>query len=219
MGGRKRLIRILSGAGVVLLGGLTYLFFQVREAGDLWPYDNEPGTLTRAVSDLENEVRRLEAERAKIPAAREELERITVEYDLATRVLPRQSSPDQLLAAIRIKAVQAGVVPDRVTPNAIAPRQQGARRAGEGAFEEWSFSLSIKGSYDQIATFVNRMEEFESTDSARINSEKWFFQVKEIDITAEDNGLANLGGGQVAANAIRHQCNLIMQTYRYTGTE
>lgn len=214
MGGRKRLIRMLVVAGVILLGGLAYLFLLVREAGDMWPYEGEPNTLTREVTDLEKEVRRLEAERAKIPAAREELERIRVEYDLASRVLPRQASPGQLMDAISVKALQAGVVPNRLTPSASG---QAARGRGV-AFEALDFALSIKGSYDQIATFVNRMEEFESNDPSRISSDKWFFEVKEITITAEDNGMSNLGA-QAAQNAVKHQCDLKMRTYRYTGTE
>ncbi|MCL2000544.1 MAG: type 4a pilus biogenesis protein PilO [Planctomycetes bacterium] len=220
----RRNVMILGLAAAAFVGGLVYLFLQIKEAGDFWPYNNEPGTLTHEVNQLTDEVQRLQVEVARIGPAREQLEAIRIEHELASTVLPRESSPDQLVAAIRIKAQQAGVIPDRLIPSAARapqqPRGGGARRAG-GAFEEWNFSLTIRGTYDQIASFVNRMEEFESVDAEKTGTEKRFFQVQDIEITAEENGLANLGAAAASGPEGRkgHQCILLMQTYRFTGSE
>ncbi len=224
MGNKRRTVTMLALLGVLFVGGLVYLFLLVREAGDIWPYYNEPETLTYDINQLEAEVQRLRIEVAKIGPAREQLELVKVEYDLATRVLPRESSPDQLITAIRTKAQQAGVIPDRLAPSAAGGGQQArgqAGRRGASNFEEWSFALDIRGTYDQIATFVNRMEEFESADPAKTGSEKRFFQVRDIDITAEESGLANLGAAAASGQEGRkgHQCSLLMQTYRFTGSE
>ncbi|MDR2390782.1 MAG: hypothetical protein LBE84_03770 [Planctomycetota bacterium] len=220
----KNVVGMLAAAIVLFLGGVYYLSTLVRSAGDFWPFENEPGSLVAGISGLQRDIANLQAEIKKIPEAKERLAGITSEYDLATRVLPRENSPDQLIAAINTKTYQAGVIPTRLVPRAArAPSQPGGRQRGGGStpsFEEWTFELLITGTYDQIGTFVNYMEEFESTDTARTGSEKRFFQVQSIDITAQDNGLGFIGGsGETGAERQRHQCRLVMQTYRYTGSE
>ncbi len=220
---KKKFNTILILLGVLILASLVYLYMLISEAGDRWPAYREPGTLTQRLEALDNEVRQLQQQVAQIPVRREILEKLKVEYELASRVLPRESAPDQLLNAIRTKAQQAGVFPNRLTPSVVAsaapratPGARGARPAAGGTFETWRFSLTLDGNYDQIATFVNKMEEFDSPDAARTGSEKRFFEVKEISITGQESGLANLGP-QAADNPIQHKCNLVMQTYRYTG--
>lgn len=208
---RKTTQMIFGFLALVIVGGAAYLYMLIGEAGDFWPAENEPGTLTRDVGNLKDENSRLSQEVAKIPAAKEELEKISVDYDLATRVLPRESSPDQLIAAIRTKAAQAGVSPTSLQPSIDA----GGRG---GSFETWRFSITLTGNYDQLATFINRMEEFESADAASTGSEKRFFEVKNLTIIAEQNGMANLGSNAISGpDAIKHACTLVMQTYRYTG--
>lgn len=215
--GKKQLAMILGVLAVVLIGALVFLYYQVKEAGDMWPHENAPGSLTFENGRLRNEIASLQQEVAKIPDAKERLEVIQVEYDLATRVLPRESSPDQLIAAIRTKAEHSGVKPNRLTPN-VGRGGGGRRGGGSQAFEEWSFTLEITGSYDKIATFVNNMEEFSSSDASRTGSEKRFFQVSSIDITSEQMGMAGLGGSS-PESVLGHRCTLVMQTYRYTGTD
>lgn len=196
---------------------IVYLYFQISEAGDMWPAENEPGTLTHAIDGLAKDIARLNAEVAKIPDAQKQLEAIKIDYDMAAQVLPRESSPDQLIAAISTKAQQSGVFPSSLQPSVVAQSARGGGRgAGTGNFETWRFSLAIDGTYDQIATFVNRMEEFDSADAVRMASEKRFFEVREIGITAAGSGLANLEPESVG-EPVKHKCTLLMQTYRYTG--
>jgi Tfp pilus assembly protein PilO len=219
MNSNKQLTKIIGVMAVLFLGGMVYLYLLIEEAGDFWPHENAPGSLTSDIAKIEAEIQRLRVEVMKIPDAKETLEALKVEYDLAVRVLPRESSPDQLIAAIRTKAQQAGVTPDKLVPS-VGGGAGGRRAAQSGNFEVWSFSLDIRGSYDQIATFVNRMEEFESNDPTRMGSEKRFFQVNSIDITAEANGMSRLGGvgSAVADTSVGHKAALVMQTYRYTGS-
>lgn len=213
--GKRQLLILIALLAVILVGSLAILYFQIEQAGDMWPYEDEPGTLTNEINRLDSEVRNLKQEVAKIPAAKERLEQVQIEYDLATRVLPRESSPDQLIAAIRTKAEMVGVIPVSLRPSVSTPR--GGRGASGGAFEEWSFDLSIQGNYDEIASFVNRMEEFESSDPTRVGSEKRFFEVRSIDIAAKENGMAGLSG--VGSEKYKHACSLNMVTYRYAGSE
>lgn len=212
--GKKQLAIVLVIMAVVLIGALVFLYYQIKRAGDMWPHENKIGTLANTISKLETEIHALNQDVAKIPAAKEELEAYRIEYELAGRVLPRESTPDQLLAAIRTKAEQAGITPNRIMPKSGG---SGGKR-GSSSFEEWSFTLDLVGSYDQIAAFVNRMEEFESADATRTGSEKRFFKISSIAINAEDNGLAALGGSP-PESVKGHKCVLVMQTYRYTGSE
>lgn len=211
---KKQLTIVMGVLGALLLGGLYYLYTQIGTAGDMWPAEGEPNNLTFDINKLQKEISALREEVNKIPSAKERLEVLRVEYDLATRVLPRESNPDQLIAAIRTKATQANVIPLSLVPRVGGgARVKGRARA---AFQEWSFSLSIRGSYDQIGAFVNRMEEFESNDPSRVGSEKRFFEVRDIEIVSEGNGMAGLGGQNPA---LGHTCNLVMLTYRYTGEQ
>ena len=215
MGSKKQLTTIIGAAAVIVLGGAIFLYTQVKKAGDIWPYENAPGTLSGDIRNLNREIQRLREEEAKIEPAKERLAKIKEEYELALRVLPSENSPDQLIAAIRTKAQQVGVVPNRLVPSAA----RGGSRRNVSAFEEWSFSLTINGTYDEIASFINRMEEFESSDPSRTGSERRFFQVSDISIRAVNSGMGLLG--QVAPEGVKakHECSLVMQTYRFTGEE
>ena len=211
---KKTFVRVMAFLVVVFVAGVGYLYTLVKEAGDRWPLYDADGSLTNAINGLEREIQTLRSQNAKIDEVKEKLELLRVEYDLAARVLPRENSPAQLIEAIRTKAQQTGVVPSRLVP------QVGGRR-GSSSFEEWRFNLAISGTYDQIATFINKMEEFESGDPQGVGAERRFFQVLEMNITAAGNGLATLTGSSPSgANASSgHACDLVMQTYRYSGDE
>lgn len=219
---KKRLSMVIGFIALLVVGGAVYLYMLISEAGDRWPSLNTAGSLTQQVNQLDRDVQNLKAEVAKIPAMEERLAKVRIDFELASRVLPRESSPDQLIAAIRTKAQQAGVAPSSLRPSvsrAAARRSTRNARGGggpSGSFETWTFSLTLQGSYDQIASFVNRMEEFDSADAAQTGSEKRFFELIDIDISAEQSGLANLGPNS-GGNPIMHNCNITMRTYRYTG--
>lgn len=214
--GMKKFNTLIGVLAALSVGCLVLLYFQITEAGDMWPYQGEPGTLTSDIAGLDSDIARLRAEERKIPAAREQLVAVTADYEFAARVLPRESSPDQLIAAIRTKAQQSGVYPSSLQPGIVAAGRSGARGGTGGSFETWRFTLTLDGTYDQIATFVNRMEEFESTDASRTASEKRFFEVRQIDLSAAGDGLAGIEPN-AAGEPVRHKCTMIMQTYRYTG--
>ncbi|MCD7896092.1 MAG: type 4a pilus biogenesis protein PilO [Planctomycetaceae bacterium] len=209
--GKNRFTKVFILLGVIIVAFTVYLYMLVSEAGDMWPAYRKPGTLAQQLDALDNEVTGLRVQVAQIPGRQEILEKLKVEYEYGARILPCESTPDQLIAAIRTKAQQSGITPNRLQPS-VASGQ-----AGQGAnFEVWRFSLNLLGDYDQIATFINRMEEFDSPDAERTGSEKRFFEVREISIKAQDQGLANLGSGSGGA-PVQHACNLIMQTYRFIG--
>jgi len=211
MGNRKILGKVLIFVGVLIVAGAVYLYLLIEQAGDMWPHYRVSGSLTAKVAALQSEIEHLRLEVAKIPDAKERLDLVRVDYDLASRVVPRKSGYDNLIDAIKSKAQQAGVILSNLTPSI---------GQGPGALEAWNFTLQIRGSYDQIATFINSMEEFESQSVANSGGEKQFFQVNSISIQAESSGLAELNEGAVnrPPDQRGHLCTLAMQTFRYTGS-
>ena len=198
--------------GLMVVGAAVYLYMQIAEAGDMWPKLNAAGTLSRQIQTLNADIKKLNEEQKKIPILREQLEKLSVDYDYAATVLPRVNSPDQLLAAIRTKAQQSGVFPSSLNPTSA----KGGGRNANASLETLRFTIVLEGNYDEVATFVNRMEEFDSPDAAKTGTERRFFELKNIKIAAVDNGQANLGLG-AGNNPIKHKCDLVMQTYSYAA--
>lgn len=212
MGNKKQQTIVIAVAAVLFLGGAYYLKTLIQRAGDAWPHVREPGSLTVEIDRLNQDIARLRQEIAKIPDAKEALEIVRTEHELASRVLPRESTPDQLLAAIRTKAAEAGVFPIRLIPSV------GQGRGDMSSFEVWGFTLDLTGTYDQIATFINRMEEFESADPSRTGSEKRFFQVNTVTITAAHEGMGFLPD-RLGELSLQHTCHLNMGTFRYISED
>lgn len=220
---KKTLATVFGLIGALVVGAAVFLYMKISEAGDMWPAKGKPGTLAAQVVKLQKDVTSLREEEKKIEPTKKRRDEVTIDYELAANVLPRESTPDQLIAAIRTKALQSDVLPTRLQHSIQKVRARGGRGAAAaagGAFETWRFTLGLEGNFDQIASFVNRMEEFESTDASRTGAEKRFFEVKEITLTSAGNGLSNLEPDEEKGSGtkpVKHSCTVIMQTYRYTG--
>lgn len=243
---RNQQIGVLVGAGVLFLGGLVYLGMLMSETGDVWPFYNEPGThqndinkLNKSIADLRKKIRDIEDVRLKLKETEQE-------YRLAVRVLPSENHPDQLLAAIRDKAIQSGAQPNKIVSEirtgalgmvtgssggrnavtATAQRSRGAQgmKNASGNFDEWVFTLDMMGTYDQIASFINTMEEFESNDGSQTGSERRFFHINQLELIASYDTLnyvytedTDKKQGNPLYNL--HKCRLAMSTFRYTGND
>jgi Tfp pilus assembly protein PilO len=159
-----------------------------------------------------------EQRKAQIPAKEEELKKLTAQQDAANQLLPKESDPAQLVAFINAKAQEVGVDIGSLTPKAAKKKSSGGFRgriggaaAGSGdKFEEWVYAIELNGSYDKIAMFINRMEEFEIVNGEG-QREKRFFAVRDIDITADKLG--------VKEENVKHIAKVTMVTYRYKGGE
>lgn len=199
------------------LGLGYYLYTLISIAGDRWPLFEEPGSLTADIKSLTRQIGELKKEEATIPEVKQKLEDLKKEYEVALRVLPTESTQDQLIGAIRLMTQQSKVTLDRINP---MPSRASVAAGGKGApklFDSWTASLELHGSYDQLATFVNKLEQFESSDPATGNAQRRFFQVTDIDITSEDGGLAELGDKGYNNEKKGHACKMVIQTFRYVG--
>ena len=188
---------------LLVAGLLVLLWFQTKKIGD-WPNEKETTSLLRKNAALRRSIAELEG-KVRVHSLLEELVPILREEDaMARQVLPNKLPPQELVAAIMEKARQSGVTIRDVVPTP-APR----RATGDGLFVPIPFRINLQGSYDQIASFINSMEEFERS-GPEAEGLRRFFQVSELDIQATRYGLS-LGEP--------HTARLSMTTYQYPGDD
>ena len=197
----------------VVLGLMLQLYRQMSYVGDD-PFKN-PTSVKAQIDTTQRAIEDAEAKIAQLPDKRVELKKWQQEEKKAVQLLPSESTPDDLLRAIRKKAEEAGVKPRYIKPSRSdsgrpgfgAPGMPGPGGGGGGGAkqEEWLFRIDLIGTYDQIAVFINKMEEFEiAAPSGQM--EKRFFAVRELEISAPGNGVTEDG---------INRCKLTMQTFRY----
>lgn len=195
------------------LGG--WMYTQMAHVG-VQPFDHDESLRTK-VAALDMQIANFQRKIDQIPAKEKEREVLMAEKEKANQLLPKEREPATLLKFIFAKAAEAGVDTRSVIPRAardsgsrgrVAPRA-GASMGGP-KFEKWMYEIKLSGTYDQIGTFVNKMEEFEieGTDGLPI---KRFFAVQDIKIDAQDAG--------VVEGEFKHTANIVMNTYRYTGEQ
>lgn len=156
MRGNKAYWVILIALLALAAAGTARLHSLVSLAGDRWPAQNQPGSLTREIGEL--------AEKNRIAAA---------DLALARELIPDAVDEDAP-EAIRLTAGASGVDVGEVKPE--------SRQRGGGAVRQSRFRLSLSGSYDQLAVFINRLEGFGPGAAKRL------FVVDSLDIAAGADG-------------------------------
>ncbi len=214
MGKSKNILIFVAVLILALIGEGVGLYFQLRHVG--WgPLARYPQSLKAKKDGFQRRINDAQAKIDQIPGREEELATLEKDEKVADQLLPRASRPDELLQFIRRKAKEANVSPQSITPSVSgvgggsAPSSPfgGPGDAGGSKYQKWSFAIVIKGTYDEIGTFVNKMEEFEISLEGS-PPEKRFFRVTSLDIAATDGGMSE---------GVRHTCNLQVETFRYVG--
>lgn len=198
---------------VMMIGLLFWLYTQYSYIG-YQPFDGDPESIRNRIAVLEQQIVGLDAEIAMIPETEKQLAALKKDEAQAKQLLPKENDPAQLLAFINAKAEESEVRPQGITPKKVAAASGGRGRSRAGAtaekFERWQYDMEIIGTYDQIATFINRMEEFEIVlDNGSTERQKRFFAVESLSLEAVSDGMVQ--GEQ------EHTARLSMVTYRYTG--
>ncbi|MCX7934021.1 MAG: type 4a pilus biogenesis protein PilO [Planctomycetota bacterium] len=209
MNERTKLL-LTIGISIALALALCALLYLPMSKIGIWPFMSETSLraqqakLAAEASALREKINR------DLPQAKAELEKLRPMYETAVLILPQERRPEDLLGAINAKASEAGVTTISLSPGAVTAKggaAEGRQIAGKKAVaaathEEWSFKIELLGTYDQIATFINKMENFETAEGKR------FFAVSDFSIEADNKGLTEEG---------RHKCSLSMVTYRYAA--
>ncbi|MBN2713371.1 MAG: hypothetical protein JXR97_13205 [Planctomycetes bacterium] len=209
----KKLVITIVAVAILVLGLLGWTYVQMATIGQE-PFKGEDSiaykidTTNVAIGEAQKKIDQIEPKK-------EEYEKLLVVQDDANQLLPKKRDPAELLNYITQKAKEAKVDAQDVTPKKAKAKGssgfsgRGASSSGD-KFEEWLYEMKVKGTYDEIATFINKMEEFEIREEGE-EPRKRFFAVKEIKLKAQDSGL-------VEGDA-KHTAELVMVTYRYKGDE
>jgi len=221
MAEQKKLLVTILMIGVVLLGLFVLLYFQLSSYG--WGPMKGDESLTTQIDSLKTKLAKEKARIKKIPDVEQQRRELEVDYQVAMQLLPKESSPDELLGFINEKARTAGADIIAIKPSrpaiviedtsASTKKKRTTTKSKKGGstekmYEEWTFDMKLLGTYDQLGSFINKMEEFEIEVPGGV--EKRFFAVKAISLKADSGGLTEDG---------RHACSLVMQTFRYLKKE
>lgn len=202
---------------VLCLAAFGYLYCPNGWTGAHWPLANRAAPLADEAERLRSEVALLRGRVAELPDARERLERAAARARAAERLLAKGEEPGELAASIRARAEEAEVVPRWIQIRSV-PASEGEEAA---ALPAWRFSVFAEGTYDQLAGFINRLEQIDqaahtgSAGSAGVDAgETPFFEIRDLNITGGDNRLPSRTGADEDA---RHRCTLAVYTYRPDG--
>lgn len=210
MNEQKKMLLTVAVFGLIAIGLLVVLYLQMGHIG-IGPFQG-PESLTTRIEQQQQRLKEAQSKIDQIPDREKELQNLTRIQKKVDQLLPKESTPEQLLLYIQKKAEESGVTPLDIKP---AKSRGTARVGGRGRgasqqlYEEWTYEMQLLGTYDQLGRFINLIEEFQITAPGGQPEER-FFNVKELEISADSGGITEGG---------RHECKLVIQTFRYTGQD
>lgn len=184
---------LLTAAGC--LGWYAHL---AKRAGTGWIGKAGPSSLVSRADRLVRDVERLQSRAANLPEAKKRLETAREEAAGMAAIMARGDDPGTLADTIREQAARAEATPRWIQIRSVPV-------SGGGDFTAWRYSLFLEGTYDQLASFMNGMEQLDQFRPADPAGGLPFFEITDLNIS---------GNG---ADAGRHQCTLVMFTYRPDG--
>lgn len=194
---------------------VLHLYGLVCSAGDRWPGQGIPGTLSGKISALENEVTRLKGGVDRLPAARSRLRAFVDVADEVAGILPSAETPDELLGLIRGQAEDFGVEVRKINvvtvPYHTETKSFGSRGNGGVQWGAWRFSLFVNGDYNQLAGFINCLEQLDQPDALGEN-EPVFLDITDFSIAASD-----VSPSSERDRKKGHSCTLILYAYLPLG--
>lgn len=207
----KFLVTLGAIFGILLLM-LVGFYFQLARYG--WgPFIGKynpkgKNSLQAEIAELNKRMQKADADIAQIVPLQDAIKAMEPDKKVAEQLLPNVITADQIADAIREKAKSSGVFPKRV--NARKPSGGGRFGGVSEDFEEWDYSIEVTGTYNQIGTFINKMEEFEVAGEGG-KMQRRFFAVKEVDVKP--------GSSATLFDGAEHKCSIVMLTFKYTGEE
>lgn len=204
----------------VMVVMLVLLYFELAYVG--WGPLQKEDSLTAKIAKKKEELQKANEKIKKIPELEKKLEQLAPEVRLAEQLIPSEATQDELLAYINDKANEAEIKISKITPNIPKIKIQtkdkkkkdtkkppSKKKEGTKQLEPWIFTISGSGTYDQMATFINKLEEFE-TRGPDGTIQKRLFAIEDISIRAAKEGMEEGG---------IHTWSLELCTYRYAGED
>ena len=132
----------------LVLGGLIYgVCFHFL----LKPKNEELAGLERELQVLQQKIQEGLAAKAQLPRFREEVRALELELDKLLRILPARRNTPQLLRRIRTLTEQGDFDLKRFAPGNFIDQD---------FYSEWPISISLEGSYHNLALFFDRISRF-----------------------------------------------------------
>lgn len=146
MGGRGKRGWLIAAAVLLALiaAGLARLHTLVSIAGDRWPAERRPGSLTAEIDEL----------RGKLAA----VALSGRDRQLAERLLPRDADTEAVLRALRQTAAATGAEVRNIAVQQVDGTIDGWRAVDGGPVVALAVTVGLAGSYDALALFVNAVE-------------------------------------------------------------
>lgn len=103
------------------------------------------------LADLQTKIQEGRAAKQQLPKFRDEVHQLEVELDKLLRILPARRNTPDLLRRLRSLAEQGDFSLKRFTPGNLSDKE---------FFSEWPISISVDGSYHNLALFFDRISRF-----------------------------------------------------------
>ena len=137
-------ILILAGTLIVFAGLFIWLIYI--------PKTEEISKSQASIEKLDVELNRAKAQRKKLPKVREEKKKVDQQFAAALKLLPNDKEIPELLTTITKLAVDSNLDIPKFTPQ---------KNRVKGFYAEVPISLSIKGTYHDVAIFFEKVGNME----------------------------------------------------------
>ena len=137
-------LAIIAAVLAAIIAGGGY-WFKITKMND------EIGRQETRIAELEDQIRRGEAAKAQLPELQEKVARLEQQLDRLLTILPERRNVEVLLRQFRALAERGDFNLLRVTPG---------REIEQEFFNEWPITLTLEGTYHNLAKFFDRMSRF-----------------------------------------------------------
>ncbi|HEV2855824.1 MAG TPA: type 4a pilus biogenesis protein PilO [Thermoanaerobaculia bacterium] len=131
------------GAGLVLFGLGWWRLVQ--------PLRDDYAVQEAKLAELQNKIQEGRAARQELPKFREEVRQLELELDKLLRILPARRNTPDLMRRIRSLTEQGDFTLQSFTPGGFTDKE---------FFSEWPISISLEGTYHNLALFFDRISRF-----------------------------------------------------------
>lgn len=191
---------------------LLHLYGLIGAAGDRWPGKGTSESLTGRITEVEQEITRLNRQVEEFGDVRSRLRAVSDVAEKTSKIIPSGSHPNDLSGLIRSIATVFGVTIRRIEADIRHFPFSSLATGSDSTHSDthnihwiaWRFLLSLEGEYDQLAGFINCLEQLDQPHSSEKNM-SLFFDITDVNISSS--------APQHTGQPPRHFCTLTVQTY------
>lgn len=139
---------LVIGLAIVLLAvGLTHWLMVTKLNEEIAAADAE-------LTELSKKIEAGRAAEKKLPQFREEVKRLELELEKLRRILPSSRNTEEIIKKIKALVDQGDFVLEKIAFPKLA------ESAGSEVYAEWPITVSVQGSYHNLAILFNRLSNF-----------------------------------------------------------